>query len=74
MIPNPEEWVKDSELPQLQLGSQVQLGSDPYPGNSIWHQAAKKEKKNLEISHAPPVFVLATGDFILQAAETILYD
>ena len=44
------QWVKDPVLPQLHLRSQLQLGSDPWPGNSICHRAAKKKKKkkNLE--------------------------
>ena len=33
-------------LPQLRHRSQLWLGSDPWPGNSIRHEAAKKEKKN----------------------------
>ena len=32
-IPGPAEWVKDPALPQLR--SQLWLGSDPWPGNSI---------------------------------------
>ena len=32
-------------LPQLQHKSQLWLGADPWPGNSIGHGAAKKKKK-----------------------------
>ena len=40
------QWVKDLPLSQLRLRSQLQLRSDPWPGNSICLQVAKKEKKN----------------------------
>ena len=39
------QWVKGLVLPQLQLRSQLQLGSDSWPGNSICHGAAKKKKR-----------------------------
>ena len=42
------QWVKDPELLQLQRMSQLQLRSDPWPGNSICCGAAKKEKKKRE--------------------------
>ena len=42
----PVQWVKDLALPQLWLRSQLQLRSDPWPGNSICHGAARKEKQN----------------------------
>ena len=38
-------WVKDLLLPQVQFRPQLQLGSNPWPGNSICGGAAKKEKK-----------------------------
>ena len=51
-VPSPglAQWAKDLALPELrlQLRSQLQLGSDPWPGNSICHGAAKKEKKKKE--------------------------
>ena len=39
------QWVKDPMLTQLRPGSQLRFGSDPWPGNSICHGEAKKEKK-----------------------------
>ena len=44
-------WVKDPALLQLQLHLQVQLRSDPWPGNSICQGAAKKEKTRSKIKH-----------------------
>ena len=41
MIPGLKQWVKDPALPRLQ----PQLGSDPWPRNSICHGVAKKRKK-----------------------------
>ena len=42
----PAQWVKDLALPHLQLRLQLQLVSDPWPGNSIFGcRAAKKEKE-----------------------------
>ena len=43
-IPGRAQWVKDRALPQLQLGS------DPWPGNSICHRAAKKENEYVELT------------------------
>ena len=37
--------VKDLALLQLRLRSQLQLGSDPWPENSICCMEAKKEKE-----------------------------
>ena len=48
-IPSPAQWGKDPVLLQLQLRSQLRLGSDPWPGNSICHRVAKKEKKNVPV-------------------------
>ena len=45
LIPGPAQWVKDPVLGQLWLGWQLQLGSDPWPGNFIYGGAGKKEKK-----------------------------
>ena len=39
------QWVKDAALPQMLLGLQLQLRSDPWPWNSICHGSAKKEKE-----------------------------
>ena len=33
-IPGPTQWVKDLALPQLQLRSQLWLGSYPWPSSS----------------------------------------
>ena len=46
LIPGPVQWVKNLPLLQLWLGLQLQLGSDPWPGNSICHGTAKREEKN----------------------------
>ena len=37
--------VKDLVLPQLWHRSQLWLGSDSWPANSIWHGVAKKRGK-----------------------------
>ena len=42
-IPCPAQWIKDPA--QLWHRLQLWLRSDPWPGNSIYHRAAKKEKK-----------------------------
>ena len=44
-ILSPTQGVKDLVLPYLWRRSQLQLRSDPWPGNSICHGAAKKENK-----------------------------
>ena len=44
-VPSLAQWVKDLVLPQLWLRSQLQLGSDPWPGSSISCGAAKNENK-----------------------------
>ena len=40
---DPARWVKDLALWQLWLRLQLQLGSDPWLGNSMCPRAAKKE-------------------------------
>ena len=45
LIPGLTQRVKDPALPLLRLRVQLWLGSDPWPGNSICHGTAKKEKK-----------------------------
>ena len=42
--PQPGQWIKDPEVLQLQLRLKLQLGSDPWPGNSICRGAAKNKK------------------------------
>ena len=42
------QWVKDPALPQLRCRRQLQLGSDPWPRNSICHVVARKEKNEKE--------------------------
>ena len=44
-IPSLTQWVQDLALPQLQLRSQLWIGSNPWPRNSICCGAAKKEKR-----------------------------
>ena len=41
----PSTWLKDPALTQLWCRSQLRLGSDPWPGNSICCQVAKKKKE-----------------------------
>ena len=43
-VPGPTRCVKHPALLQLQCRSQLQLGSDPWPGNSICLGMAEKEK------------------------------
>ena len=43
LIPSPAQWVKDPVLPQLQLRSQLRLGSDPWPENSTCHGVTKTQ-------------------------------
>ena len=45
LILSPAQWVKDPAWPQLQHRSQFQLGSDPWPRNSVCHGVAKKKKR-----------------------------
>ena len=45
LIPAPAQWVVDLALPQLQLGLQLRLRSDPWPRNSMCCGAVKKKKK-----------------------------
>ena len=42
LIPGLAQWVEDPALLQLWCGLQLQLRTDPWPGNSICHRAAKK--------------------------------
>ena len=46
-VPSPAQHsgFKDLALMQLRRGSQLWLGSDPWPRNSIYHRAAKKETR-----------------------------
>ena len=46
LIPSLAQWIKDPVLLQLQFRLQLQLGSDPWPGNSVCCRVTKKEKKN----------------------------
>lgn len=46
-IPSLSQWVKDLAPQQLWLRLQLQLVSDPWPGNSICYGKAKREKKIL---------------------------
>ena len=52
LIPDPEQWVKDLVLLQLQHRSQMQLVSDLQSRNSICCTEAKKVKvKEEEVSN-----------------------
>ena len=46
LVPGPAQWVKDPTFPQLWFRLQLWLGSDPWPGTSMCHGAAKKRKNN----------------------------
>ena len=66
--PGPAQWVKDLALPQLRLRSQLQLGSDPWPRNSICCEAAKKGKKkkgvlneSMSVPGVPPLGLIAAS-------------
>ena len=48
MNPGLAQWVKDPELLQLHLRSQIQLRFDPWPGHSICRRAAKKKREKEE--------------------------
>ena len=48
--PSPALWVEGPALLQLQLRLQLWLRSDPCPGNSICHRAAKKEKRKEKVN------------------------
>ena len=45
LVPGLAQWVKDPVLPQQWLRSQLFLGSDPWPGNSICCRVGKNEEK-----------------------------
>ena len=45
LIPGLVQWFKDLLMLQQWLRSRLQLGSDPWPGNSICHRVAKKKKR-----------------------------
>ena len=45
-IPGLAQWVKDLALPQLWCSSQLQLGSDPWLGNSRNCGVPKKREIN----------------------------
>ena len=40
-IPGPAQRIENPVLPQLQFGSKLWLGSDPWPGNSTCHREGK---------------------------------
>ena len=48
----PPSCVKDPALPQLWLGSQLQLRSDPWPRNCMCGEAAEKEGGGRRFSHS----------------------
>jgi len=45
LIPGPAQWVKDPMLPYQQHRSQLWLGSDPWPRNSICLQDSEKRNE-----------------------------
>ena len=47
-IPGLAQRVRDPALPRMWLRSQVQLGYDPWYGNSICYRVAKNEKERKE--------------------------
>ena len=47
-VPVLAQWVKDLTVPQLWLRLQLQLGSDPWPRNSVCCGALKNKKLNLK--------------------------
>ena len=51
LIPGPAQQIKGLALPQLQVRSELWLGTDPWPGDSICHRAAKKEKQKKKKNH-----------------------
>ena len=55
--PKPAQWVKDPVSPQLWLRSQLRLGSDPWPGNSVCCEGAKKERNDI-------IFIFIMYEFI----------
>ena len=52
-IPSLAQWVKDPMLLQLWLGSQLQLGSDPWPRNAPCAKNLKKKRKQQMSSKWP---------------------
>ena len=55
LIPGLAQWIKDAASPQLRCRPQLQLRSDPWPGNSICLRAAKREKRNLARVTSPKI-------------------
>ena len=57
-IPNLAQWVKDPVLPQLWHRLQRQLGSDPWPRNSVCCREAKKgevERQKIKKKNQPAI-------------------
>ena len=48
LIPGPMQWVKGPSMAAAQCRSQLWLGSEPWPGNTICCEVAKKKKKKKE--------------------------
>ena len=44
-LPSRAQWVQDPVLPQMQHRSQLRLGSDPWPRNSVCCRMSKKVGK-----------------------------
>ena len=68
LIPGPAQWVKDLSLPQPWLRFQLQLGSDPWPGNFV---KKKKEKVYTSLTTPGPIYyynsTISSGNNILLA-------
>lgn len=45
LIPSVAPWFKELALLQLQPRLQLHLGSDPWPGSSVYHGATKKKNQ-----------------------------
>ena len=48
LIPSLAQWVQDLAMPQVWCRSKLQVGSDPWPGNSICRRVAKKEREKIK--------------------------
>ena len=73
LIPSPAWWVKDLALPQLQLGLQPWLRSDPWPANSICLEVAKNEKKKKRIIHSMQIHELFVDGWIKKMWHIYMY-
>ena len=56
LIPGATQWIGDPALLQLWLKSQLQLGCDPWPRNSICCGVVKKRKKKMFDTYCQIIF------------------